>query len=195
MNKPLTKRDIQAFAVGNLAQVAEVRLHASRDKRLRLRNALRNILLGVCAALAVSGWCAATHVSAHMLHASAVMALLDASNQSIAHVPPLVSHNPHFVELTPVGLELVATKTRQAGPFAHIDEFDYRNADGETVILLAARAPFASEQPHWSAQRVGDIRLLTWATDGKRYVLAGHAATHGLMRAADALTMTSQRAE
>ncbi|SAK78462.1 hypothetical protein AWB83_04084 [Caballeronia ptereochthonis] len=130
-----------------------------------------------------------------MLDASAVMALTETSSPHGTSAPPLVSHDPYFTELTPVGLELVATKLRRAGSFAHIDEFDYRNADGDAVILLTARAPFAGEEPHWSAQRVGDIRLLSWTTGGKRYALAGRAGTHGLMRAADALTMTAQRAQ
>ncbi|SAL12309.1 hypothetical protein AWB71_00323 [Caballeronia peredens] len=221
----MTERDIQAFADGVLSsaraarmdrhlglrqieaqrlkrqahpafkQVADYRSPASLERRRMLRSGLRNMLIVVCAALAVVGWCAATHVSEHMLDASAVMALLDASSRHSSNVPPLVSHDPYFMELTPVGLELLATKTKRASLFADIDELDYRNADGDSVILLAASAPFASEQPHWRAQRVGDIRLLSWAKDGKRYVLAGRAATHGLMRAADALTTTSQRTE
>jgi hypothetical protein len=31
--------------------------------------------------------------------------------------------------------------------------------------------------------------LLSWTVKGQRYVLAGKATTHGLMRAADALTI------
>jgi hypothetical protein len=48
---------------------------------------------------------------------------------------------------------------------------------------LTARA-----ESNWTAHRVGNIRLLTWTTQRERYVLAGEADTHGLMRAADTLT-------
>jgi hypothetical protein len=155
----------------------------------------RNVLLGVFAALAVSGWCIAAHVSGDALDASAVMALMETSGPHHNTAPPLVSHDPHFAELTPVGLELIATRTRHAGRFAQIDEYDYRNAGGDAVILLSARAPFAGDATHWNAQRAGDIRLLSWTEGGRRYVLAARAATHGFMRAADALTMPAHGAQ
>lgn len=158
-----------------------------------MRSAWRNALIAASMAAAAVGWCAATHVSADMLDAAAVMALMETSRHDGANVRPVVSHDPHFIELTPVGLELIATRTRPAGKFTHIDELDYRNADGNAVILLIAAAPFASDEPHWSAQRVGDIRLLSWIAGGKRYVLGGRADTHGLMRAADALTLVRQQ--
>ncbi|SPB13610.1 hypothetical protein NOV72_00874 [Caballeronia novacaledonica] len=156
---------------------------------------MRYAFIGVCIAMAVAGWCAATHVSADMLDAAAVMALMETSSERGTNVRPLVSHDPHFIELTPVGLELIAARTRRGGTFVHIDELDYRNMDGESVVLLIASAPFASDAPHWSARRVGELRLLTWTVGGKRYVLAGRANTHGVMRAADALTMNMREPE
>lgn len=171
------------------------RLHEPLHKRLPIASTLRNTFFAACFALAVTGWCVAAHVSADALDASAVMALVETSGPRSTNAPPLVSHDPHFVELTPIGLELVATKTRHAGWFARIDEFDYRNAEGETLILLSSSAPLAKDAPHWSARRAGDLRLLSWTSAGTRYVLAGHAGTRGLMRAADALTMTTQKAE
>jgi anti-sigma factor RsiW len=179
MDDPFDLRDIRAFADGR--------------HRWRVRLVWRRVLIAASLASAAAGWCAATHVSADMLDAAAVMALMEASKHDGANVRPLVSHDPHFIELTPVGLELIATRTRPAGKFTHIDELDYRNADGNAVILLIAAAPFASDEPHWSAQRVGDIRLLSWIAGGKRYVLGGRADTHGLMRAADALTLARQQ--
>ncbi|AQH04183.1 anti-sigma factor (plasmid) [Burkholderia sp. KK1] len=149
--------------------------------------------VGIVAAVAAAGWCAATRACADMLDAAAVMALAETSSARGANASPLVSHDPHFIELTPVGLELVASRTRQPARLAQIDEFDYRNADGDAVVLLVASAPFASEEAHWSARRVGEIRLLTWTSGGKRHVLAGRAGTHGLMRAADALTAMPER--
>lgn len=171
------------------------RVHEPLVRRWPIASALRYMFLAACFALALTGWCVATHVSGDALDASAVMALMETSGPRSTNAPPLVSHDPHFVELTPIGLELVATKARHAGRFAHIDEFDYLNADGEALILLSSSAPLARDDPHWSARRVGDLRLLSWTSGGKRYVLAGHAGTHGLMRAADALTMTTQTAE
>jgi hypothetical protein len=185
MDEPLFKRNVQAFANGRPSTVPGLRLGRKR--------VLRSAFIGACVVIAAAGWCAAMHVSADMLDACAVMALMETSNQRDTHARPLVSHDPHFIELTPMGLELIATQSRQAGKFAHIDEYDYRNADGDALVLLIAPAPFASEEPHWSAQRIGTIRLLTWTTSGERHVLAGRADTHGLMRAADALTLSAGR--
>ena len=51
------------------------------------------------------------------------------------------------------------------------------------------QALWAPAQPQWSARRIGDIRLLLWTAQRQRFVVAGNARTHGLMRAADAMTM------
>jgi hypothetical protein len=213
MDEPITEPDIQAFAndVLSSARAARVgRYLGARPENRRLqcaidlstshdvtraRNVLRHAFVALCIAMAVAGWCAATHVSADMLDATAVMALMETSNHRGTNVRPLVSHDPHFIELTPVGLELIATRTRRGGKFAHIDEYDYRNVEGENVVLLIASAPFTSDAPHWSARRVGEIRLLTWVIGGTRYVLAGQAGTRGVMRAADALTLATREAE
>lgn len=56
-------------------------------------------------------------------------------------------------------------------------------------MLLVDHSFTAREQPQWEARRVGNIRLLTWVTGRRRYVLAGAADTHGLMRAADMMTL------
>jgi hypothetical protein len=47
----------------------------------------------------------------------------------------------------------------------------------------------APSQPLWAARRIGEIRLLTWTAQRQRFVVAGDARTHGLMRAADVMTM------
>jgi anti-sigma factor RsiW len=96
--------------------------------------------------------------------------------------------DPNAGDLSPLGLTLVDSRTRHPNLLGRIDILDYRNADGEPVVLLSSPAPFASDKPHWTAQRIGDVRLLMWTVDGTRCVLAGRASTHGLMRAADALT-------
>jgi hypothetical protein len=196
MDEPFSERDRVAFADGRPSFVRAARIVFDDKPELahaRLKRIVRTALIAACVAAAAAGWCAALHVSADMLDAAAVMALMETSNPRGANARPLVSHDPHFAELTPVGFELIATRTRQAGRFAHIDEYDYRNADGDAVILLIAFAPLASEQQHWSARRVGEIRLLSWTASGQRYVLAGRADTRALMRAADALTLSSGR--
>ncbi|CAL8478341.1 anti-sigma factor [Caballeronia sp. S22] len=213
MDEPITEPDIQAFANGVLSSARAARVgrylgarpenrrlqraidRAASHDATRTRSVVRHAFVALCIAMAVAGWCAATHVSADMLDAVAVMALMETSNQRGTNVRPLVSHDPHFIELTPVGLELIATRTRRGGKFAHIDEYDYRNVEGESVVLLIASAPFTSDAPHWSARRVGEIRLLTWVIGGTRYVLAGQAGTRGVMRAADALTLATREAE
>jgi anti-sigma factor RsiW len=139
--------------------------------------------------LSASGWFFATRVSPEMLDAAAVMALMRDSGPRTGEAPDPALHDPHSVDLAPLGLKLVATKTRHPKAAASIDILDYRNADGEAVVLLSSAAPFATDQPHWAAQRIGEVRLLSWTVKGRRYVLAGKATTHGLMRAADALTI------
>jgi hypothetical protein len=96
--------------------------------------------------------------------------------------------DPFSTEFAQLGWKLTAVKTRQLNLLSHATEYDYRNAQGQPVVLLTTRAPFAPERPHWMGHRMGELRLLTWTTGGKRYVLAGRADTRGLMKAADAAT-------
>jgi hypothetical protein len=96
---------------------------------------------------------------------------------------------PAPFDLTAVGLRFVASGTIELGPFARAQRWTYVNADGQPVVLLAARAWFERDAPQWSARRVGDLRLIGWIGHGERWVLAGNARTHGLMRAADAATL------
>ncbi|SKC66089.1 Transmembrane transcriptional regulator (anti-sigma factor RsiW) [Burkholderia sp. CF099] len=146
------------------------------------------LLCMVLVILSASGWFFASRVSPEMLDAAAVMALMRDSGQRTGAAPEAALNDPHSVDLAPLGLKLVATKTRHPNAVASVDILDYRNADGEAVVLLSSAAPFATDQPHWAAQRIGEVRLLSWTVKGRRYVLAGKATTHGLMRAADALT-------
>ncbi|WP_050452020.1 hypothetical protein [Candidatus Burkholderia verschuerenii] len=138
---------------------------------------------------AIFGACLnAAHVPADTLDAAAVMALTQTARQRTAEHKPNIAHDPHFLQLTPIGLELIDTRSRRPGAFERIDEYVYRNAEGDAIALLITPDPLAADAPHWRARRVGDLRLLSWTLDGKRYVLAGQASTNGLMRAADALT-------
>ncbi|SEI49310.1 anti-sigma factor family protein [Paraburkholderia diazotrophica] len=171
--------------------------HVDRARAIDFRSKVRKFFLrriGVALlsiallVSSVSGWFFASRVSTEMLDATAVMALMRASGQRDAGAAATVPNDPHAADLAPLGLRLVDARTRRPNAFARIDILDYRNADGDAVVLVSSPAPFAADKPHWSAQRVGDARLLMWTADGKRYVLAGRATTHGLMRAADALT-------
>ncbi|MEX3930243.1 anti-sigma factor [Paraburkholderia phymatum] len=174
------------------AQTANFRSRARRFFLQRVGVALLGVALLVAS---VSGWFFASRVSTEMLEATAVMALMRASVQRSGGAAVAVPNDPHAADLAPLGLKLVDVRTRRPNAFAHIDILDYRNADGDAVVLVSSWAPFAADKPHWFAQRVGDVRLLMWTADGKRYVLAGRATTHGLMRAADALTMRQQNVE
>ena len=171
---------------------------ADRERRPDVRPTMRRLfmrrvgvaLIGVAlTALSASGWLMASRVSPEMLDAAAVMALTRDSGRQATGASAAVRADPHAADLVPVGLTLVAAKTRHPNALTSIDILDYRNADGEPVVLLSALAPFVKNQPHWAAQRVGDVRLLSWTVNGRRYVIAGHATTRGLMRAADALTI------
>jgi anti-sigma factor RsiW len=153
------------------------------------------VLLGIVLLIgSVSGWYFASRVSAETLDAVAVMALMRASNhhEGTETAPAAAAaarpDDPNAADLSPLGMMLVDSRTRHPNLIGRIDILDYRNAEGEPVVLLSSPAPFASDKPHWAAQRVGDVRLLMWTVDGTRYVLAGRASTRGLMRAADALT-------
>jgi hypothetical protein len=182
MNEPLMRPDFRA-SPGRVPPRRSERADVSPSRGWRV------VQIGALSVLATGALLGASCVSDDALDAAAVMALMQAESARTAHAPQAILHDPHFMQLTPIGLELVATHTRRAGMFGRIDEYDYRNAEGDVLTLLAASAPLAADAPHWSAMRVGDLRLLSWTVGGKRYVLAGHVRTHGLMRAADALTM------
>jgi hypothetical protein len=140
--------------------------------------------------LALAGWAATAFVSDSQLNAAAVMSYAQwagAAAQAVA-VPLPANRDPFSTEFAQLGWRLVSTKTLSLGLIADGREFDYRNAEGQPVVLLTTRAPLAIDRPHWMGQRVGELRLLMWTDNGTRYVLAGRADTHGLMRAADAAT-------
>ncbi|WP_321941835.1 anti-sigma factor [Paraburkholderia tropica] len=156
----------------------------------------------VCAMLAAgAAWLALTEPDDHTLNNAAVMALMEAapaasigadhahegaSVDNIYHVDAAADAAPF--DLASAGLRLVSAGKMELGPFARAARYVYENGDGEPVVLLGARAWFAADAPQWSARRVGALRLLGWTSHGTRWVLAGNAATHGLMRAADVAT-------
>lgn len=142
------------------------------------------------ALVAVSGWIAATQVSAEALNNAAVMALAQTSDIRPGAVDRTFATRggEPAPNLMSVGLRLAETKLVQLGPYSRAAEFVYLNADGKPVVLLTASLLTARAEPNWAAHRIGNIRLLTWTTQRKRYVLIGEADTHGLMRAADTLT-------
>jgi anti-sigma factor RsiW len=146
--------------------------------------------LVVLTLVAVSGWMAASLVSAEALNNAAVMALTETAGARLSAGHPGLDAGlgRSAPDLTPAGLRLAGATTLRLGPFARASEFAYRNADGQPVVLLTARALTAAAEPQWAARRAGDFRLLTWTAGHQRYVLAGHADARGLMRAADAMT-------
>ena len=101
---------------------------------------------------------------------------------------PLIAA-PDAPDLSAAGMHLVSAQTRRLGPVARATEYVYLNAENQPVVLLVARSRSMTAQPQWSARRVGTLRLLSWSAGQQRYVLAGAADAHGLMRAADLMTM------
>ena len=163
--------------------------------RLRpLRAMLALALVRVLALVATSGWMAASQVSQDALDNAAVMALTQATGEDFgakaAPTAGAVAADPAAPNLAPVGMHLVSHRTLRLGPLARATEYVYLNVQAEPVVLLVAPAqPAATAQPQWSARRAGTLRLLTWTARQQRYVLAGAANAHGLMRAADFMTM------
>jgi len=169
--------------------------HGPRAWLRRATGVLRNSVAQriVLLVLALGGWAFATIVPDATLNSVAVMSYAEdadsaALQQAAAAAAPSAQIDPFSTEFAQLGWKLTGVKPRRLTLLSRATEFDYRNAQGQPVVLLMTRAPFAPERPHWMGHRVGELRLLTWTTGGKRYVLAGRADTHGMMKAADAAT-------
>jgi hypothetical protein len=145
--------------------------------------ALVAVLIGV-----VWGGPAITEPTQQVLNDAAVMALLEVTNRADAPGANAVAQVSTPFDLKAAGLRLVSADTRELGPFAHSSRYIYENDEGQKVVLLGTRAWFAPAAPQWSAHRLGSMRLIYWTAHGTRWVLAGDAQTHGLMRAADVAT-------
>jgi hypothetical protein len=160
-----------------------------RMKGAKRTNRLVNTLAALVLTLAVaSGWLAATQVSAQALNNAAVMALAEtAAGQFSASSPTRA--DAAAPNLSAIGLRLVDQRVLSLGPFQRATEFIYLNGDNQPVVMISALALLAPAQPQWSARRIGEIRLLTWTAQRQHFVVAGDARTHGLMRAADVMTM------
>ncbi|QTD94778.1 anti-sigma factor family protein [Burkholderia anthina] len=154
-------------------------------------NTVRALYVLVLAFVTLSGWIVASQVSDEALSDAAVMVLARVSSNPPDAVPLTLaaSNDKAAPDLSPVGLRFTERRTVALGPISRASEFVYVNSTGQPVVLLVSRALLAQEQPKWSALRVGDIRLLTWVTRRQRYMLAGDADTHGLMLAADFMTL------
>ncbi|NPT55362.1 anti-sigma factor family protein [Paraburkholderia elongata] len=138
--------------------------------------------------VAVSGWLAATQVSAQALSNAAVMALAETVAAPFSAASP-TRIDPSAPDLAAIGLRLVDQRVQSLDPFQRASEFVYLNGDNRPVVLMSTPALLAPTHPQWSARRIGEIRLLTWTAQRQRFVVAGAARTHGLMRAADVMTL------
>ncbi|CAD6556205.1 anti-sigma factor family protein [Paraburkholderia metrosideri] len=159
------------------------RMQTNRRSR-RLINAVVMLVLVLATA---TGWLAATQVSAQGLNNAAMMGLAETDARHFSAASPTVS-DASAPNLTAIGLRLVDRRVLPLGYFQRATEFVYLNADNLPVVVISTLALLAPAQPQWSARRIGDIRLLTWTAQHQRFVVAGGARTHGLMRAADVLT-------
>ncbi|WP_233805584.1 anti-sigma factor family protein [Paraburkholderia sp. HP33-1] len=153
----------------------------------RARRTLLVLVALTLVLIAVSGWLAAIQVSAQALDNAAVMVLAEAAARPFSAASP-TRVDPAAPDLGAIGLRLVEQRLRQLGPLQRANESVYLNGDQQPVVVLSAAAPFARDEPQWAARRIGDMRLLTWTTRRQRFVVAGNARTHGLMRAADAMS-------
>ena len=127
-------------------------------------------------------------MSAQALNNAAVMALAETAARPFSAASPTRS-DPSAPELGAIGLRLVDRRVLPLGPFQRATEFIYLNGDNQPVVVMSTLALLAPAQPQWAARRIGEIRLLTWTAQRQRFVVAGDARTHGLMRAADAMTL------
>lgn len=211
-----TDEPLQAAGTGNGSSATGRGRWFTQRVRAAMLRPLRTMLMLVAALVlalaAVGGWMTASQVSGQMLNNAAVMALAQATGEHFAPAAgssdesstvgsgaaapapatPAADRvtDPAAPNLAPVGMHLASERTLTLGPVARAAEYVYLNAEAQPIVLLVARAqPAASAEPQWSAQRVGTLRLLTWTAGHQRYVLAGAADAHGLMRAADFLTM------
>jgi anti-sigma factor RsiW len=159
------------------------RMHTARRSR-RLINWLVMLVLALAA---VSGWLAATEVSAQALNNAAMMALAETGARHFSAASPTLT-DPSAPNLAAIGLRLVDRRVLSLGAFQRASEFVYLNGDNLPVIVISTLALLAPAQPQWSAHRIGEIRLLMWTAQRQRFVVIGDARTHGLMRAADVMT-------
>jgi anti-sigma factor RsiW len=136
---------------------------------------------------AASGWLAATQVSAQALDNAAVMALAETVARPFSAASPTRA-DPAAPDLGAIGLRLVDRRVLSLGPVQRASEFIYLNGDDQPVVVVSTLALLAPAQPQWAARRIGGIRLLSWTARRQRFVVAGDARTHGLMRAADVMT-------
>jgi hypothetical protein len=160
------------------------RLKAARRPG-KVVNGLAALVLTLAAA---SGWFAAAQVSRQALDNAAVMALAEAAAAPYSAASPTRT-DVSAPNLAAIGLRLVDQRVLSLGPFQRASEFIYLNGDNRPIVLISTLALLASPQPQWAARRIGEIRLLTWTAQQQRFVVAGDARTHGLMRAADVMTM------
>jgi anti-sigma factor RsiW len=160
----------------------------SKTASPRMRKSLKALAALIIALIAVSGWLAGTQVTAQALNNAAVMALAETAAAPFSPASP-TRINPSAPDLAAIGLRLVDQRVLSLGLLQRASEFVYLNGDNQPVIVLSTLALLAPDEPQWSARRIGGARLLTWTAQGQRFVVAGDARTHGLMRAADVMTM------
>lgn len=166
-------------------RAAAVRPGASRHVPLALASTV--LLLAGAAA----GWLRVSEPTPQVLYDAAVMALTEANSDAAGERPTHTEGMaPAPFDLHAAGLRLAGDSAPDLGPFALARRYVYENGEGHKIVLLGARAWFAKDEPQWSARRLGVLRLIAWTAHGMRWVLAGNAGTRGLMRAADAATMT-----
>ncbi|HEX7935308.1 MAG TPA: transcriptional regulator [Paraburkholderia sp.] len=157
-------------------------------KVLKVLRALRVLAVLAIALIAGSGWLAGRQVTAQALDNAAMMALAEAAAAPFSATSP-TRMDPSAPNLAAIGLRLVDQRVLSLGLLQRASEYVYLNRDNQPVVVLSSLALLARAEPQWSARRIGEVRLLSWTVRQQRFVVAGNARTHGLMRAADVMTM------
>ncbi|KWR82663.1 anti-sigma factor family protein [Cupriavidus sp. IDO] len=176
----------QAYPHQDVAQEADSRAASMRPMSYTVACMF---VSGLVLLAAVGGWLAGASASNEELDSVAVLALVEATSAPGYPKAIGMAGGRPSPDLNSVGFTLMSRKPVRIGPVSEVLQSVYEDPNQRRIVLLQASAlPFDLATPHWSAHRVGNVRLLSWKAGTTHYVLAGSANTPRLMQAADLMT-------